>query len=74
MIIISFGVDHALLFHFFVKGVNTVTLVIDFLDPYTLYTFRVLAYHSAGNGVSSNYVDARTMEGSKSVFDWLNLL
>jgi len=51
-----------LFFHF--QGASSTILIVNYLEPYTLYTFRVLAFHQAGNGVSSAYVDARTMEGS----------
>ncbi|XP_065667336.1 uncharacterized protein LOC100199991 isoform X3 [Hydra vulgaris] len=43
---------------------NTTYLVIDRLAPTTTYTLRVLAFHSMGNGISSNPVEERTLEGT----------
>ena len=30
-----------------------------------LYTIRMLAYHAGGNGISSEYIDVKTLEGGK---------
>ena len=37
------------------------------LEKYTMYTLRVNAFYSTGNGLASKSYDARTLEGGKSV-------
>ena len=39
-------------------------MVVERLEPYTTYILRVLAFHSMGNGISSQDSVAKTLEGS----------
>ena len=41
------------------------------LKPFTTYTIRVMAFIATGNGIPSNFMDIKTLQGGKAFESFL---